>query len=80
MRLARMLALVAVLFLASAAYAETGSRPSETIDALHAVLLDVMQSMNERKIAPIVAAMDAERARLLTQQLAERQTVPKVPK
>lgn len=39
-----MLALVAVLFLASAAYAETGSRPSETIDALHAVLLDVMKN------------------------------------
>ena len=45
-----------------------------------AVLLDVMQSMKERKIAPIVAAMDAERARLLTKQLAERQNVPKVPK
>ncbi len=44
------------------------------------VLLDVMQSMKERKIAPIVAAMDAERARLLTKQLAERQSVPKVPK
>lgn len=44
------------------------------------VLIDVMQSMKERKIAPIVAAMDAERARLLTKQLAERQSVPKVPK
>lgn len=44
------------------------------------VLLDVMQSMKERKIAPIVAAMDAERARLLTKQLAERQSVPQVPK
>ncbi len=44
------------------------------------VLLDVMQSMKERKIAPIVAAMEAERARLLTKQLAEKQNVPKVPK
>lgn len=45
-----------------------------------AVLLDVMQNMKERKIAPIVAAMDAERARQLTKQLAERQTLPSVPK
>lgn len=44
------------------------------------VLLDVMQSMKERKIAPIVAAMDADRARKLTKQLAERQDVPKIPK
>jgi len=44
------------------------------------VLLDVMQGMKERKIAPIVAAMDAERARDLTKRLAERQSVPKVPK
>lgn len=44
------------------------------------VLIDVMQSMKERKIAPIVAAMDAERARNLTQRLAERQSVPSVPK
>lgn len=44
------------------------------------VLLDVMQSMKERKIAPIVAAMEADRARKLTKQLAERQDVPKIPK
>lgn len=44
------------------------------------VLLDVMQGMKERKIAPIVAAMEADRARKLTKQLAERQDVPKIPK
>ncbi|NKB56793.1 MAG: hypothetical protein GKS00_10700 [Alphaproteobacteria bacterium] len=44
------------------------------------VLIDVMQSMKERKIASIVAAMDADRARKLTKQLAERQDVPKIPK
>jgi len=44
------------------------------------VLLDVMQIMKERKVAPIIAAMNAKRARQLTQQLAERLTVPKIPK
>jgi len=44
------------------------------------VLLGVMLSMKERKIAPIVTAMDAKRARQLTRQLAERQSMPKIPK
>ncbi|MEX2617768.1 MAG: hypothetical protein WD767_16890 [Alphaproteobacteria bacterium] len=43
------------------------------------VLLDVMKSMSARKVAPIIAAMDAERARKLTQQLAEHRLVPAVP-
>ena len=43
------------------------------------VLLDVMQTMKERKVAPIIAAMNAKRARQLTKQLAERLTLPKVP-
>ena len=43
------------------------------------VLLDVMKSMSARKVAPIIAAMDAERARTLTQQLAEHQVVPPIP-
>ena len=43
------------------------------------VLLDVMKSMSARKVAPIIAAMDAERARRLTQQLAEHRVVPAVP-
>lgn len=44
-----------------------------------AVLLDVMKSTNARKVAPIIAAMDAERARKLTQQLAEHRVAPPVP-
>jgi len=44
------------------------------------VLLDVMQTMKERKVAPIIAAMNAKRARQLTQQLAKRLTLPKVPR
>jgi len=43
------------------------------------VLLDVMQAMNARKVAPIIASMNAERARQLTQQLAERRDAPPVP-
>ncbi len=43
------------------------------------VLLDVMQSMTARKVAPIIASMDADRARQLTQQLAERRDVPQIP-
>ncbi len=45
-----------------------------------AVLLDVMQTMKERKVAPIIAAMNAKRARQLTKQLAERLPLPKMPK
>jgi len=44
------------------------------------VLLDVMQSMKERKLAPIVAAMDPKRARTLTRELADRGNVPEIPK
>jgi flagellar motility protein MotE (MotC chaperone) len=44
------------------------------------VLLDVMQTMKERKIAPIIAAMNAKRARQLTKRLAERLVLPKIPK
>jgi len=43
------------------------------------VLLDVMQAMKARKVAPIIAAMNADRAREVTQQLAERQNAPQVP-
>jgi flagellar motility protein MotE (MotC chaperone) len=44
------------------------------------VLLDVMQNMKERKLAPIVAAMDTKRARTLTRELAERGKIPEIPK
>ena len=44
------------------------------------VLLDVMQNMKERKLAPIVAAMSPQRARTVTQELANRSSVPEIPK
>ena len=36
------------------------------------VLIDVTQRMNERKIAPIMAAMDPSTAKKLTMELATR--------
>lgn len=40
------------------------------------VLLGVIQSMKERKVAPVIAAMAATKARDLTRQLAVRRTLP----
>jgi len=42
-------------------------------------LVAVMRGMSERKLAPIIAAMNTERARLLTRELAERQALPALP-
>jgi len=41
------------------------------------ILLDVVSKMSERKSAPIIAAMSAERARSLTIMLAEQKTLGK---
>ncbi len=43
------------------------------------VLLQVMTRMSERKSAPILAAMDADRARNLTILLAEQSKLPEIP-
>lgn len=43
------------------------------------VLLQVMTKMSERKSAPILAAMDAERARTVTIKLAEQNKLPSLP-
>ncbi len=43
------------------------------------VLLQVMTKMSERKSAPILAAMDAEKARNLTILLAEQTKLPDLP-
>ena len=40
------------------------------------VLLGVIQSMKERKVAPVIAAMAPTKARDLTRQLAVRRTLP----
>ncbi len=43
------------------------------------ILLDVVSKMSERKSAPIIAEMDAERARGLTTMLAEQKKLPELP-
>jgi len=43
------------------------------------VLLTVLGRMNERKAAPILAAMDPEKARLVTIRLAEQRRLPNSP-
>jgi len=40
------------------------------------VLVDVVTRMSERKIAPVMAAMNPERARTITIMMAERKTLP----
>jgi len=43
------------------------------------VLIEVMSSMSERKIAPIIASMETERARQVTILLAEEKKLPSLP-
>ncbi|MCA8933672.1 MAG: hypothetical protein KDA49_14445, partial [Rhodospirillaceae bacterium] len=43
------------------------------------VLLDVLQQMSERRSAPILAAMEPERARQVTAELALRRELPELP-
>ena len=43
------------------------------------VLIEVMSQMSERKTAPIIAAMDTERARQVTILLAEQKKLPSLP-
>ena len=43
------------------------------------VLLEVLQRMSERKTAPILAAMEPERAREVTAELALRRQLPELP-
>ena len=42
-------------------------------------LVGVLRGMSARKVAPIIAAMDPERARVLTRELAERRDLPQLP-
>lgn len=42
-------------------------------------LLAVLRGMKERKIAPIMAAMNPEKARLVTRELAEIRDLPELP-
>ncbi|MEC8163727.1 MAG: flagellar protein FlbB [Pseudomonadota bacterium] len=43
------------------------------------VLLQVIKNMKERKVAPVIASMSAEKARLLTKELADQQKLPTLP-
>jgi flagellar motility protein MotE (MotC chaperone) len=43
------------------------------------VLLDVVSKMSERKSAPVIASMEADRARTLTTLLAEQKKLPEIP-
>ena len=43
------------------------------------IMMDVVSKMSERKSAPIIASMEAERARALTMLLAEQKKLPELP-
>jgi flagellar motility protein MotE (MotC chaperone) len=43
------------------------------------ILLDVMTRMSERKSAPVLAAMDADRARTVTLLMAQQKKLPDLP-
>jgi len=43
------------------------------------VLLQVIKNMKERKVAPVIASMSAEKARSLTKELADQQRLPALP-
>lgn len=44
------------------------------------VLVQVVSQMSERKLSPVLAAMNPERARTITIMLAEQKTLPVLPK
>ena len=52
-------------------------KPKEAADILNelelSVVLGVVQRMNVRRLAPVLAAMDAEKARAVTRALASRE-------
>lgn len=60
-----------------------GMKPSDaarifnTLDIT--VLIDVMTQMSERKSAPVLAAMDADRARTVTILMAQQKKLPELP-
>ena len=44
------------------------------------VLLQVIENMKERKVAPVIASMSTEKARELTKELADQRKLPSLPK
>lgn len=57
--------------------AKDAARIFDTLDI--DVLVNVISKMSERKIAPILAAMNPERARSVTILLAEQKSLPELP-
>ena len=43
------------------------------------VLLQVIKNMKERKVAPVIASMSADKARSLTKELADQRKLPALP-
>lgn len=43
------------------------------------VLLQVIKNMKERKVAPVIASMSTEKARVLTKELADQRKLPTLP-
>jgi len=60
-----------------------GMKPSDAARIFNTldinVLLDVMTRMSERKSAPILAAMEADRARMVTIMMAQQKKLPDLP-
>ncbi len=60
-----------------------GMKPSDAARIFNTldldILIDVIGRMSERKSSPIIAAMDAERARAITIMLAEQKKLPSLP-
>jgi flagellar motility protein MotE (MotC chaperone) len=58
-------------------------RPTDAADIFNGldmdVLIDVLQRMREQKSAPILAAMEPERARMVTAELVMRRELPELP-
>lgn len=69
--------------LASLVKIYTGMKPKDAARIFNTldldVLVDVVGKMPEGKSSPIIAAMDAERARALTMLLAEQKKLPEIP-
>lgn len=57
--------------------AKQAARIFDTLDL--DILVTVMSQMSERKLAPILAAMNPERARTVTIMLAEQKQLPELP-
>ena len=43
------------------------------------ILVNVVSQMSERKLSPVLASMNPERARTVTIMLAEQKTLPEMP-